>query len=259
MSSSSTEAKSQKTHTYTSLSTSFSSCFEFGRMALARLVLKRHLQQRVLSPSPSFSAANSVLLEGRGVERRLLGTDASDKVSTREKTTDDKDLSISEAKGRRANLLPNWSRGRGLWGSSDQDFVPALSGLERALMQATGNINRLFDNLSLSPWSVSGRVKEQDDCYKLRFDMPGLTKEDVKISVHHGNLTIKGEHKEEEREETDDEFWSSRSYGYYNTSLVLPDDAKVDEIKASLKDGVLSVTVPKSEKPKEDVKEVNIN
>ncbi|KAL6141213.1 hypothetical protein ACLB2K_059503 [Fragaria x ananassa] len=71
------------------------------------------------------------------------------------------------------------------------------------------------------------------------FDMPGLTKEDVKISVHHGNLTIKGEHKAEEGEETDDEFWSSRSYGYYNTSLALPDDAKVDEIKASLKDGSL--------------------
>ncbi|XP_004303364.1 PREDICTED: 26.5 kDa heat shock protein, mitochondrial-like [Fragaria vesca subsp. vesca] len=134
-----------------------------------------------------------------------------------------------------------------------------VESLERALMQATGNINRLFQNLSLSPWLVSGRVKEQDDCYKLQFDMPGLTKEDVKISVHHGNLTIKGEHKAEEGEETDDEFWSSRSYGYYNTSLALPDDAKVDEIKASLKDGVLSVTIPRSEKPKEDVKEVNIN
>ncbi|KAM5578770.1 26.5 kDa heat shock protein, mitochondrial [Rosa sericea] len=227
-------------------------------MALARLALKKHFHQRVLSPSSSFSAANSVLLGRGGSERRLLATDASDKV-TREKTTDDKDLSISEAKGRWANLFPNWSRSRGLWSNRDGDFVPALSGLERALLQATGNISRLFENLNISPWSVSGRVKEQDDCYKLRFDMPGLTKEDVKISVHHGVLTIKGEHKDEEGEETDDEFWSSRSYGYYHTSFALPDDAKVDEIKASLRDGVLSVTIPRTEKPAQDVKEVNVH
>ncbi|PRQ50663.1 putative small heat shock protein HSP20 [Rosa chinensis] len=227
-------------------------------MALARLALKKHFHQRVLSPSSSLSAANSVLLGRGGSERRLLATDAGDKV-TREKTTDDKDLSISEAKGRWTNLFPNWSRSRGLWSNRDRDFVPALSGLERALLQATGNISRLFENLNISPWSVSGRVKEQDDCYKLRFDMPGLNKEDVKISVHHGVLTIKGEQKDEEGEETEDEFWSSRSYGYYHTSFALPDDAKVDEIKASLRDGVLSVTIPRTEKPAQDVKEVNVH
>ncbi|XP_050383360.1 26.5 kDa heat shock protein, mitochondrial [Argentina anserina] len=227
-------------------------------MALARLALKKPLQERVLSPSSPLAAASSALL---GCERRWLATEAGDKVT--EKTTDDKDLIITEAKGRRGSLFPNWSRSRGLWSNSDRDFVPALSGLERALAQATGNINRLFENLNISPWSASGRVKEQEDYYKLRFDMPGLTKEDVtkedvKISVHHGVLTIKGEHKEEEGDQKDDEYWSSSSYGYYHTSFALPDDAKVDEINASLSDGVLSVTIPRSEMPKEDVKEVNI-
>ena len=104
-----------------------------------------------------------------------------------------------------------------------------------------------------------GRVKEQDDCYKLRYDVPGLTKEDVKITIDDGVLTIKGEHKEEEEEGSDDEHWSARSYGYYNTSLVLPVDAKVDEIKAELKDGVLSIIIPRTEQPKKDVKEVQIH
>ena len=126
-------------------------------------------------------------------------------------------------------------------------------------MQTTENINRLLDNLNISPWSLSGRVKAQKDSYKLRYDVPGLAKEDVKIIVHDGVLEIKGEQKDEDEEGSDDEYWSSRSYGYYSTTLNLPDDAKVDDIKAELKDGVLSITIPKTDKPKREVKEVNIN
>lgn len=137
------------------------------------------------------------------------------------------------------------------------EFFP--SGLGNAFMQATENINRLFENLNFTPSQLMGRVKEQDDCYKLRYDVPGLGKDDVKITIHDGVLTIKGEHKEEEEESSDDEHWSARSYGYYNTSLALPDDAKADEIKAELKNGVLNIVIPRTEKPKQDVKEVRIH
>ncbi|XWS11801.1 hypothetical protein CRYUN_Cryun37aG0031900 [Craigia yunnanensis] len=205
-------------------------------MALARLAL-RNLQQRV-SSSSSFLGHNLGKRSASGVQRqrwndeilkRFMAT-ATDKVSDEEK--EGKKVSVSE------------------------EFFP--SGLGNALLQATENINRLFDNLNLTPSQLMGRVKEQEDCYKLRYDVPGLTKEDVKITIDDGVLTIKGEHKEEE-EGSDDEQWSTRSYGYYNTSLVLPDDAKVDEIKAELKDGVLSIIIPRTEQPKKDVKEVQIH
>lgn len=104
-----------------------------------------------------------------------------------------------------------------------------------------------------------GRYKEDDKSYKIRYDVPGLGKEDVKIMVEDGILTIKGEHKEEKDEEgSDDEFLSSSSYEYYNNSIVLPEDAKVDEIKAEMKDGVLTITIPRSERPKKDVKEIQV-
>lgn len=137
------------------------------------------------------------------------------------------------------------------------EFFP--SGLGNALIEASENINRLMENLS--PSQLIGRVKEQDDCYKLRFNVPGLGKDDVKITVEEGILTIKGEHKEEQEEEgsDDDEHWSARSYGYYNSSMMLPDDAKVDEIKAEMKNGVLTVLIPRTEKPKKDVKEIRIH
>jgi len=51
--------------------------------------------------------------------------------------------------------------------------------------------------MNLTPWSLSGQLKERDDHYKLRYVMPGIAKEEVKITIDDGVLTIKGEHKEE--------------------------------------------------------------
>lgn len=129
-------------------------------------------------------------------------------------------------------------------------------------MQATENINRLFENMNnLSPFQLSSRIQEKDDHYKLKYNIPGLSKEDVKVTVHEGLLEIRGEHKEEKehKDDEDDEYWSEASYGYCNTSLLLPDDAKADEIKAEMKDGVLTVVIPRTERPKKEVKEVEIH
>lgn len=135
------------------------------------------------------------------------------------------------------------------------EFFP--SGLGNALMQASDNINRLLGNLY--PSQLLGKVKEQDDWYKLRFPVPGLAKDDIKVTVDDGILKIKGEHREEKEGSDDDEHWAS-FYGYYNTtSVLLPDDANVDEIKAEVKDGVLTIIIPKTERPKKDVKEISVH
>ncbi|KAL0010671.1 hypothetical protein SO802_005779 [Lithocarpus litseifolius] len=238
-------------------------------MALARLALK-NLQQRALaSPSCAYSLLGEVICERSvgGVHRQRWGneivrrftTTASDKVAG-EKTSD---VAVAEGKTK-SKLFPRRQRRRWLWKNDDPDFVPALyeffpSGLGNALMQATNNINKLFENLNITPWSLSRLIKVKDDYYKLHYEVPGLAKEDLKITVDDGVLRIKGEHKEEKEEDSDDEYWSSRSYGYYNTSVFLPEDAKVDEIKAELKDGVLSITIPRAEKLKKEVKEINVH
>lgn len=94
----------------------------------------------------------------------------------------------------------------------------------------------------------------------LRFELPGLSKEDLKVTIDDGVLTISGEHKEENEDDSDDESWSAASsYGYYHTSLLLPEDAKTDEVMAELKDGVLTIVIPRTEKSKKDVKEVKVH
>ncbi|KAA8541913.1 hypothetical protein F0562_023065 [Nyssa sinensis] len=231
-------------------------------MAVARLALK-NLQQRLASPSPllhqSFNdrSLGTVKKQRWGCDllRRLSATAGDEKSSS-----DGQEVAVSEG-GKKSKLFPRRQRKRAPWRNNAPDFVPALyeffpSGLGNALLQATENINKLFENLA--PSRLMGRIKEQDQCYKLRFEVPGLAKEDVKITVEDGILTIKGEHKEEEEEGSDDEHWSSRSYGYYNTCLVLPDDAKAEEIKAEVKDGVLWITIPKTEGQKKDAKVVQV-
>ncbi|XP_031384838.1 26.5 kDa heat shock protein, mitochondrial [Punica granatum] len=233
-------------------------------MALARFAL-RSLQQRLgSSPSPASLVGRNLRERSRpeleGFQRMMATNSGTEKAS------DDKEVAVSDGGGRRRrfSLFPRRNRRRSLWRDDDRDFVPELyeffpSGLGNALMQATDNINRLFNSMNISPWQLAGSVKEKDDHYKIRYEVPGLTKDDVKITVHDGVLSIRGEQKKEEEEEADDERWSAASYGYYNTSLVLPEDAKVDEIKAELKDGVLSITVPRTEKPKREVKEVKVH
>ena len=131
------------------------------------------------------------------------------------------------------------------------------SGLGNALIQASENMNRLLEELKGSPWSLSARVKEENGSYKLRFDVPGLRKEDLKVVVDDGVLIIDGERNDGGSSEAEEEE-SERVYGYYHTSLVLPKDAKADEINATLKNGVLCVTIPKAEKAIKDIKEVQI-
>ncbi|XP_012439143.1 23.6 kDa heat shock protein, mitochondrial isoform X1 [Gossypium raimondii] len=95
-------------------------------------------------------------------------------------------------------------------------------------------------------------AKETEDALNLRIDMPGLGKEDVKVSVEQNTLVIKGEAKESEEEENG---------GRYTSRIHLPEKVyKTDQIKAEMKNGVLKVVVPKmKEEERNDVIQVQID
>ncbi|XP_051119577.1 26.5 kDa heat shock protein, mitochondrial [Andrographis paniculata] len=218
-------------------------------MALVRLAL-RNLQQK---PSP-------VCLQTR---INSLGNQVWRFSSAAEEKPADAAGEVAVADGGKKSKLASRRRGRrSLWRNNNREIVPALweffpSGLGNALIQATENLNRVMQNFSSR--FLGGQAKEDDDCYKLRYQVPGLGKEDVKITVEDGVLCIRGEHKEEE-EASDDEHWAAASsYGYYNASVVLPEDAKAEEITAEIKDGVLSIVIPKSQSAKKDVKEIRVH
>lgn len=128
----------------------------------------------------------------------------------------------------------------------------------RSIGQMMNMMDQLMDNPFVSGGSnMSARrgwdAKEDDDTLLLRVDMPGISKEDVKISVQNNTLSIKGETQSESDEEESSRRYSSR--------LDLdPSLYKLDEIKAEMKNGVLKVIVPKQkEDENKNVVEIKVD
>lgn len=90
-------------------------------------------------------------------------------------------------------------------------------------------------------------VVETEHAFTLTAELPGVSKEDVKITVEDGVLTLSGEKKQEQEEK--DASWHrvERSYGAFERSLTLPKGVDGDKAQASYRDGVLTITLPKAE------------
>ncbi|KAK4777326.1 hypothetical protein SAY87_017513 [Trapa incisa] len=137
----------------------------------------------------------------------------------------------------------------------------------RAMRQMLDTMDRIFEDSMMLPGSgwtgQTGReirtpwdIHEDEHEIKMRFDMPGLSKEDVRVSVENDVLVISGQHRRDQGEgqkEAEDggKQWWSRSYSSYDTRLQLPEDCVKDKVQAELKNGVLYVTVPKAKVEKE--------
>ena len=136
----------------------------------------------------------------------------------------------------------------------------------RTMRQMLDTMGRLFDDAVGFPMATrrspaaTGEVRlpwdivEDDKEVKMRFDMPGLARDEVKVMVEDDALIIRGEHKEEEGDDEaaeggsgGDGWWKQRSVSSYDMRLALPDECDKSMVRAELKNGVLLVSVPKTE------------
>jgi len=131
--------------------------------------------------------------------------------------------------------------------------------------QSRGELARLhdeMDNLIGSffgdwDWPVWGRTRwpaidiaEKDNDFIIKAEVPGCKADDIDISVHGNTLTISGEKKQEEEKKEKGYYHVERSYGSFRRDLNLGSEIDSAKIAATYKDGVLTVTVPRSEKAK---------
>jgi HSP20 family protein len=116
------------------------------------------------------------------------------------------------------------------------------------------DFNKDLDGVT-SPSAYVPRVDISEDTNNIyvHAELPGLSENDVKVTVSEGLLTIKGEKKHEEKKEDKNYFRIERRYGEFARQFTLPDNVKEEEVYANFTNGVLEVTIPKGEpsKPKE--------
>ena len=117
----------------------------------------------------------------------------------------------------------------------------------------------LEDDQSMSSWSPAVDIAENDKEYRLRVELPGIKKEDLKIEVQNGMLCLSGERKVEKEEKDETYHRIERAYGSFSRSFSLPENVATDKIEAKCQDGVVNVHLPKTEPKKPDVKQIPIN
>ncbi|HAW47324.1 glutamyl-tRNA amidotransferase [Roseovarius sp. A46] len=88
-------------------------------------------------------------------------------------------------------------------------------------------------------------ASSNEDAYRITMELPGVEEKDIELSVHDGAVTVTGEKSATREEKGETWFFSERQYGRFSRSFRLPPDADGDKVEADLKDGVLSVTIPR--------------
>src|SRR4030067_3400403 len=133
----------------------------------------------------------------------------------------------------------------------------------RGLVNVPQEVGRLFDdffghfpvelNGRTGTWSPAVDVSEDGENLYFTVEVPGMSKEEVKITLQDNILTIRGEKKQETEKKDANYYRVERSYGSFTRSFSLPTGVVPDKIKAQYQDGLLKISLPKAEqvKPKE--------
>jgi HSP20 family protein len=129
-------------------------------------------------------------------------------------------------------------------------------------------IDRLFDvplaemtrtSRLLSGWTPALDLYEDKDNFVVKAELPGMRKEDIEIALHEGSLSITGERKAEQKLDDSEVYRAERFVGRFQRTVTLPAPVAADAVKANYQDGVLTVTLPKTEEAKPKQISVQVN
>jgi len=149
--------------------------------------------------------------------------------------------------------------------TSNWDPLREISSLENRLDKFFGrpllssNGNGASESMTVAQWSPLVDITEDDKEYLVKAELPDLKKEEVKVTVENGELTISGERKIEKEEKNKKFHRIERSYGSFVRSFTLPEGVSGDKVNADFKNGLLEIHLPKDEKARPKSIEVKVN
>jgi len=138
-----------------------------------------------------------------------------------------------------------------------EDIHDRLFNLFKNTQPRTGGSGQ--ESLTVSEWTPLVDITEDDKEYLIKAELPEVKKEEVKVTVENGLLTISGERKIEKEEKGKRYHRVERAYGSFLRSFSLPDDADGTKVNADFKDGLLRVHLAKSENAKPKQIEVKVS
>lgn len=130
------------------------------------------------------------------------------------------------------------------------------SRLESPLARLRNQIDQMFEQPDFAVgdffggWTPAVDVLDDQDKLTVKAELPGFKKEDLNVTLHENNLIISGERRCEDEQKEGDFYRCERYYGKFHRSISLPSSVEATSIDAKYRDGVLTVTLPKSEKAK---------
>ncbi len=132
-----------------------------------------------------------------------------------------------------------------------QDEIDRLFGTPLAALAAGAD--------ALTGWAPALDVFEDKDNYVVSTELPGMKREDIQVSFHDGVLSISGERKSEAKHKDAELHRAERYFGKFERAVTLPSAVAEDKVSAQYKDGVLTVTLPKTEAAKPKQIDVTVN
>ncbi len=129
--------------------------------------------------------------------------------------------------------------------------LPALTDrIQRVLNETLGGSDWMYRDSAAAAWVPAVDVVEEPDAIRITAEIPGVRPEDMRISLEGNVLTIQGTKQDEREENTKRVHRYERMYGVFERSFTLPSSVEPKDIKANYDNGVLTITLPKTEKAK---------
>jgi HSP20 family protein len=111
----------------------------------------------------------------------------------------------------------------------------------------------------LSGWNPALDLYEDKDNLYVKVELPGMKREEIDVSLHEGSLSISGERKSEQKHEDAEVYRAERFFGRFQRTVTLPTPVAAEKVKAQYKDGILNITLPKTEEAKPKHIDVNVS
>jgi len=165
----------------------------------------------------------------------------------------------TEAKGQQDVAAQTWHPFETLHREIDrvfEDFGFGRSKWRLPFQRSTFNAEPFWRGFGVGAPPVD--IAERDNAFEITIDLPGIDEKNVEVQIANGNLTIKGEKKEEKEEKKKDYYLQERHFGSFERTFGIPEGVDIDKIEANFKKGVLTVALPKKAEVQKPAKKIDV-